>query len=237
MEGPLNSDQAYQASQAYLANLEVLVAARTEQLRTVMREMERCYDITLLALGDALRLKDPGIASHSQRVTAFSIAICRALGVPKDQIDVIVRGASLHDIGMLGVPEAILRKPGALSAEETASMREHCNAGYQLLRKIPFLAHTAEVVFAHHERYDGTGYPRGLKGDRVPIGARICAVAEAFDTITSDRPYSKAQSLEAARAEIMKGSGRQFDPTVVRIFLEIHAQVWDSLRSEIQSRG
>ena len=238
MESPLNAEQARQAAeaQAYQINLEALVAARTEQLRDSIHQLERCYDITLEALGDALRLKDAGIAIHSRRVCEFTIALGRALGVPRSEIDVIARGAFLHDIGMLAVPESILQKPGPLTPEETARMQEHCNAGYRMLEKIPFLQHAAEIVHAHHERYDGTGYPRGLKGDRIPLGARICAVAEAFDAITSDRPYRTARSLEAAQAEIEAGSGKQFDPKVVRVFLEMNGTIWQELRHEVEMR-
>lgn len=152
------------------------------------------------------------------------------------QISVIGRGAFLHDIGMLAVPESILQKPGPLTFDETARMRKHCNVGYRMLEKIPFLQCAAEIVYAHHERYDGTGYPQGLKGDQIPWGARICAVAETFDAITSDRPYRAARSLEAAQAEIEAGSGKQFDPEAVKVFLEINEGVWHELRSEVGTR-
>jgi putative nucleotidyltransferase with HDIG domain len=223
-------------NRAYQSNLESLVAARTEQLRQTMSDLERSYDITLEALGDALDLKDSETEGHSKRVTAFTIAIARAMGITADRIRVIARGAFLHDIGKMAIPDAILRKPGPLTEDERAIMREHCYRGYQMLRKIPFLTDASEIVYSHQERYDGTGYPRGLKGDEIPLGARIFAVADTLDAITSDRPYRAAQSIGAARAEILRFEGTQFDPNVVRIFLEMPDSIWEDLRKEIDSQ-
>src|SRR5436309_7951190 len=157
-------------NRSYQSNLESLVAARTEQLRQTMADLERSYDITLEALGDALDLKDAETEGHSKRVTAFTIAMARAMGMSGDKIRVIARGAFLHDIGKMAIPDAILRKPGALTEAEVMIMREHCARGYHMLRKIPFLADASEIVYAHQEKYDGTGYPRGLAGDEIPIG-------------------------------------------------------------------
>src|SRR5207237_7365000 len=136
----------------------------TDHVRKAMVELARSSDISLEALGDALDIKDRETEGHSRRVTAFTIAIARAMGLTSDQIRVIARGAFLHDIGKMAIPDAILRKPGALDPEEVAIMREHCFRGYQILRRIPFLSEAAEIVYAHQEKYDGTGYPRGLKG-------------------------------------------------------------------------
>src|SRR6266571_2389802 len=166
-------------NRAYQTNLEALVAARTEQLlarteqlRKAMSNLERSYDITLEALGDALDLKDAETEGHSKRVTAFTIAIARALGLSSDEIRVIARGAFLHDIGKMAIPDNILRKPDKLTPDEVTIMREHCFHGYQILKKIPFLAEAAEIVYSHQERFDGTGYPRGLKGEQIPPGSR-----------------------------------------------------------------
>src|SRR5215831_11224106 len=156
-------------NRAYQTNLEALVAQRTQQLRTAFLDLERSYDITLEALGDALDLKDSETEGHSKRVTAFTIAIARAMGIAADRIRIIARGAFLHDIGKMAIPDAILRKPGPLTEEERAIMREHCYRGYQMLRKIPFLTEAAEIVYSHQECYDGTGYPRGLKNDEIPL--------------------------------------------------------------------
>jgi len=223
-------------NRAYQSNLETLVAARTEQLRQAMNDLERSYDITLEALGDALDLKDAETEGHSKRVTAFTIAIARAMGLSGERIRIIARGAFLHDIGKMAIPDAILRKPGALTPEETEIMREHCFRGYQMLKKIPFLAEASEIVYAHQERYDGTGYPRGLKSDEIPLGARIFSIADTLDAITSDRPYRAAQPITVARDEIVRFAGRQFDPDVVRTFLQMPDSIWEDLRKEINSQ-
>jgi len=220
----------------YQMKLEALVEARTEQLQKAMNSLERSYDITLEALGDALDLKDAETEGHSKRVTAFTIAVARQMGISTDQIRVIARGAFLHDIGKMAIPDAILRKPGALNPDETMIMREHCYRGYQMLKKIPFLAEAADIVYSHQEKYDGTGYPRGLKGEQIPLGARIFAVADTLDAITSDRPYRPAQSLTAARKEIEAWSGRQFDPEVVGHFLAMPDDIWEDLRKQIDKQ-
>jgi putative nucleotidyltransferase with HDIG domain len=221
----------------YQTNLESLVKARTDQLQAAMSTLERSYDITLEALGDALDLKDRETEGHSKRVTAFTIAIARAMGLPREQINTIARGAFLHDIGKMAIPDKILNKPGKLEPEEVAIMREHAYHGFQIVKKIPFLAEASEIVYSHQERYDGTGYPRGLKGDQIPLGARIFSVADALDAITSDRIYRAAQPLEAARAEIERWSGRQFDPEIVRVFLEMPDAIWEDLRREIEGQS
>jgi putative nucleotidyltransferase with HDIG domain len=223
-------------NRAYQSNLESLVAARTDQLRQAMTDLERSYDITLEALGDALDLKDAETEGHSKRVTAFTIAIARAMGLSGDRIRIIARGAFLHDIGKMAIPDAILRKPGALTLEETEIMREHCFRGYQMLKKIPFLAEASEIVYSHQERFDGTGYPRRLQGDEIPLGARIFSVADTLDAITSDRPYRAAQPIAAARKEIKRCMGAQFDPAVVSVFLEMPDSIWEDLRKEINSQ-
>ena len=223
-------------NRAYQTNLESLVAARTEQLRKAMANLERSYDITLEALGDALDLKDAETEGHSKRVTAFTIAIARALGLPKEQISVIARGAFLHDIGKMAIPDAILRKPGKLNQDEVNIMREHCYRGYQMLKKIPFLTEASDIVYSHQEKFDGTGYPRGLRGDEIPLGARIFSIADTLDAITSDRPYRAAQSLDAARQEIDRCKGTQFDPEIVEIFLRMPDNIWEDLRREIDAQ-
>ncbi len=223
-------------NRAYQSNLESLVAARTEQLRQAMTDLERSYDITLEALGDALDLKDAETEGHSKRVTAFTIAIARAMGLSGEKIRVIARGAFLHDIGKMAIPDKILLKPGALTPEETRIMREHCFRGYQMLKKIPFLSEASEIVYAHQERFDGTGYPRGLQGEEIPVGARIFSVADTLDAITSDRPYRAARGISVARDEVERYAGTQFDPDVARVFLEMPDTIWDDLRKEINSQ-
>ena len=224
-------------NRTYQTNLESLVEARTAQLQTAMANLERSYDITLEALGDALDLKDKETEGHSRRVTAFTIAIARAMGLAGDQIRIIARGAFLHDIGKMAIPDDILRKPGKLTSEQTTIMREHCYKGYQIVKKIPFLQDACEIIYSHQERFDGTGYPRGLKGKEIPLGSRIFAVADTLDAITSDRPYRSRQSDAAARTEIEDWSGRQFDPEVVQVFLAMPENIWDDLRKEIGNQA
>ncbi|HKU24875.1 MAG TPA: HD domain-containing phosphohydrolase [Candidatus Sulfotelmatobacter sp.] len=223
-------------NRTYQMNLESLVKARTEQLQVTVRELERSYDITLEALGDALDLKDRETEGHSRRVTLFTIAIAQAMGLPREQITVIARGAFLHDIGKMAIPDNILNKPGKLEPHEMAIMKEHAYHGYQIVRKIPFLLDAAEIVYSHQEWFNGEGYPRRLRGEEIPLGARIFSVADTFDAITSDRIYRPAQSLAAARAEISKWAGRQFDPEIVRVFLEMPDKIWEDLRKEIEEQ-
>jgi putative nucleotidyltransferase with HDIG domain len=222
-----------QQNAMYRQDLEQLVSARTGMLHQAIVDLERSYDITLEALGDALDLKDAETEGHSKRVTAFTIALARGAGVPPQQIPVVARGAFLHDIGKMAIPDAILLKPSRLEADEQKVMREHCARGYQMLRKIPFLQEAAEIVYSHQEHYDGSGYPRGLKGEQIPLGARIFAVADTLDAITSDRPYRAGTSFSAARVEIKRCSGTQFDPKVVDVYLSLPDQLWEDLRKEI----
>jgi putative nucleotidyltransferase with HDIG domain len=229
--------KALQETRTYQQNLEQVVRARTEMLRQAMEDLEHSYDVTLEALGDALDLKDSETEGHSKRVTAYTIALARAMGISPAEIKVIARGAFLHDIGKMAIPDDILRKPGKLNADEQELMREHCARGYQMLRKIPFLAEAAEIVYTHQEHYDGSGYPSRLKGNSIPIGARIFAVADTLDAITSDRPYRVARSFDAAREEIIRCSGTQFDPSVVEVYLKIPNELWLELRSEITGQN
>jgi putative nucleotidyltransferase with HDIG domain len=206
-------------------------------LRQAMEDLEHSYDVTLEALGDALDLKDSETEGHSKRVTAYTIALARAMGISPAQIRVIARGAFLHDIGKMAIPDEILRKPGKLTKEEMDFMREHCSRGYQMLRKIPFLSEAAEIVFAHQEHFDGSGYPSHTSGNKIPVGARIFAVADTLDAITSDRPYRKARTFDEAREEILRCSGSQFDPGVVEVYLKIPNELWHELRSEITNQN
>src|SRR5579863_10490625 len=164
-------------NRTYQSDLEQLVAERTQQLSIALQDLEQSYDYTLEALGGALDAKDAETEGHCQRVTAFTITIARAMGVEKGLLRHIARGAFLHDIGKMGVPDSILTKPGPLTAEEREIMRRHCNIGFAVLERIPFLKEAAEIVLSHQECYDGSGYPRGLKGEQIPLGARIFAVA------------------------------------------------------------
>jgi putative nucleotidyltransferase with HDIG domain len=233
----LDHRQTLQENSNYLQNLEQLVQARTEMLRLAIEDLEHSYDITLEALGNALDLKDSETEGHSKRVTAYTITLARAMGITPAEIKVFARAAFLHDIGKMAIPDEILCKPGALTPEEQKIMREHCTRGYHMLRKIPFFSESAEIVYSHQEHYDGSGYPRGLHESDIPIGARIFAVADALDAITSDRPYRKARSFDAARDEILRCSGTQFDPDIVEVFLKFPNELWRELRSEITAEN
>jgi putative nucleotidyltransferase with HDIG domain len=220
-------------NRTYQSDLEHLVAERTQQLSIALQDLEQSYDYTLEALGGALDAKDAETEGHCQRVTAFTITIAKAMGVDKALLRHIARGAFLHDIGKMGVPDSILRKPGPLTAEEREIMRRHCDIGYAVLERIPFLKEAAEIVLSHQECYDGSGYPRGLRGEQIPLGARIFAVADTLDAMISDRPYRKALPISAAREEIKRYSGRQFDPRVVEVFLAHPDSVWVALHEKI----
>ncbi|HKI00273.1 MAG TPA: HD domain-containing phosphohydrolase [Candidatus Sulfotelmatobacter sp.] len=220
----------------YQTNLESLVEARTGQLQEAIEELKRSYGITLEVLGEALDYKDHETQGHSQRVTAYTMAIASRMGIPKEQIETIAHGAFLHDIGKMAIPDNILNKPGKLTPDEVTIMREHCYLGYKLVQKIPVLKEASEIVYSHQESFDGTGYPRRLKGEEIPLGARIFSVADTLDAITSDRAYRRAQSLGAARAEIQRCSGTQFDPEVVEAFLEMPDSIWEDLRRDIDAQ-
>jgi putative nucleotidyltransferase with HDIG domain len=198
-----------------------------------MQDLERSYDITLEAMGDALDLRDEETEGHSRRVTAYTIALARSIGIETEELRTIARGAFLHDIGKIATPDCILLKPGRLNTDEMTTMREHCERGYEMVRKIPFLREAAEIVYTHQERFDGSGYPRGLRGEAIPLGARIFAIADALDAMTSDRPYRKGTSFESACAEIAQCSGKQFDPEIVEAFLAMPIDSWTDLRAEV----
>ena len=217
----------------YQRNLEKLVEERTAQLKGALEQLERSYDDTLEALGGALDLKDAETEGHCKRVTAFTIAIAKAMKVEPALLPQIARAAFLHDIGKMAIPDNILRKPGPLTAEERDVMRTHCEIGYNMVTRIPFLREAAEIVLSHQEFYDGTGYPRGLRGDEIPLGARIFAVADALDAMISDRPYRRALSIAHAKKEIERCSGTQFDPRVVEVFLTMPTTLWTELRENI----
>ncbi len=220
----------------YRSHLEDLVEQRTQQLKAAMRRIEQTYDDTLEALGAALDLRDTETAGHSRRVSLYCLEIARAMGCNSEQLKTIMRGAYLHDIGKIGIPDSILLKEGKLTAEETSVMQTHVRIGYELVSRIPFLAAAAEIVLAHQERYDGTGYPQGLMGEEIPLGARIFAVADTLDAMTSDRPYRKALPFATAREEIIRESGRQFDPDVVRAFLALPEDTWVNIRQDVAKR-
>jgi len=151
------------------------------QLQAATSALERCFDITVKVLVNAILLKHPETVAHSERVSVFAILIARAMRLSSESIREIARGALLHDVGKLAVPDDILRKAGPLDRDEIEVMRSHCRKGFEVVKNVPFLKEAAEIIYAHHENYDGGGYPRGLRGEGMPLGARIVSVANAFD--------------------------------------------------------
>jgi putative nucleotidyltransferase with HDIG domain len=229
LERALYKRQLEQQVEDYRQHLEEMVRERTKQLEAALRQIECSYEDTLEALGAAVDLRDTETAGHSERVCRYSLEIARAMGLSDAQLRSIVRGAFLHDIGKLGVPDGILLKPGPLTVEERKIMQQHVQIGFELVSGIPFLRDAAEIILTHHERYDGSGYPRGLKSEEITLRARIFAVADTLDAITSDRPYRRASPFEAGRETIRCEAGRQFDPEVVSVFLSIPGENWPAI--------
>jgi putative nucleotidyltransferase with HDIG domain len=221
---------------SYWQGLEHLVCQRSQQLQALMTDLELSCEITIQAMGELLDLRDEETEGHSRRVTAYTYALANAMGVQPSELKTMVRGAFLHDIGKIAVPDAILRKPGPLTPDEMEIMRRHCHHGYSIVSKLPSLAEAAEIVYAHQEAFDGSGYPRGLRGEEIPLGARIFAIADALDAITSDRPYRKASSFSFAIEEIERCGGSQFDPAVLKAFTAIRIETWELLRAESGQR-
>jgi len=197
------------------------IVAQATALEGALAETERTYDTTLQALSNALDVRDSETEGHSQRVLRYMELIADRLSLGLDDLPTLRRGALLHDIGKIGVPDNVLRKPAALSEAEWAVMRRHPEHGAGIISSIPFLADVARIVRHHHERWDGEGYPDGLAGDAIPLGARIFAVADSFDAMTSDRPYRRAMDVAEACREIARCRGGQFDPLVADAFLRI----------------
>ena len=216
----------------YEIYLEEMVEQRTAELDRAVDSLEDAYRTTLKALTNALEKRDSETSGHSERVVAFSLRLGREMGLSREQLTALEFGSLLHDIGKIGVPDAILRKPAKLTEDEWVEMRKHPSHGQQILSGIEFLKSAARVVAQHHEKFDGTGYPRGLRGEEIDQNARIFAVADAFDAITSDRVYRKAQSYEAAAAELDEWAGKQFDPKVVEAFHRVPKSDWEELHAQ-----
>lgn len=217
------------AKQRYENHLEELVEQRTAELDRALNSLEGAYRSTLKALTAALETRDSETHGHSERVVSYSLRLGREYGLNSEEMKSLEFGSLLHDIGKIGVPDSILRKPAKLTEEEWVRMREHPLHGQQILRGIEFLQGAARVVAQHHEKWDGTGYPLGLRGVEIDINARIFAVADAFDAITSDRVYRRGKPYEAAAQELDDWAGRQFDPKVVEAFHRVPKEDWEEL--------
>jgi putative two-component system response regulator len=197
--------------------LECLVAERTE-------ELSQSYDDTLLGWAKALELRERETAGHSRRVVTLTLLLAEAIGISPEERVHIHRGALLHDIGKMGIPDSILMKPASLTEEEWVAMRQHPVYAYELLRHIKFLAPALDIPYSHHERWDGSGYPCGLIGEQIPLAARVFALADVWDALTSSRPYRAALTPEATMLYIQKQAGKHFDPNLTEIFLRILRQ-------------
>jgi putative nucleotidyltransferase with HDIG domain len=230
VERALQHHELLVAKQRYENHLEELVEQRTAELDRALDSLESAYRSTLGALTAALEARDAETHGHSERVVTFSLRLGREYGLTTTQMKALEFGSLLHDIGKIGVPDAILRKPAKLTDEEWIRMREHPMHGQQILRGIKFLEGAARVVAQHHEKWDGSGYPLGLKNEEIDICARIFSVADAFDAITSDRVYRKGRPYEAAAQELEEWVNRQFDPKVVEAFHRVPQEDWDELR-------
>ncbi len=199
-----------------------LLAARIfRRERSLLEDIAAANEETVAGLVSALDLREHDTGMHSQRVREYVLLIAERYGLGARHRRAIALGALLHDVGKIAVPDGILLKAGPLSAAEQAVMREHPASGYRIVRRVGFLSDAAEIVLSHHERFDGAGYPRGLSRDEIPLGARLFSVADAYDAMTSHRPYREATSHADAVTEIRAGAGGQFDPEVVEAFLSV----------------
>lgn len=217
--------------------LEELAASGAAQLNGAWESIQQTYEQTLEVLGRALDLRDNETAGHCQRVTNYALELANAMNCTPSELQEIAYGAYLHDVGKIGIPDSILKKPGPLTREEKSIMEAHARIGYELVSRIGFLQGPAAIVLTHQERFDGKGYPQALAGREIPLGARIFAVADTLDAMTSNRPYRDALPFSVARAEIIRESGRQFDPEVVQAFLGVPEKTWERIRLSVFCRG
>ncbi len=216
--------------ESYNKHLEELISEKNIELDNALSEVENSYRTTLKALVQALETRDFETHGHSERVVTFSLRLGHEIGLSKEGLRDLELGALLHDIGKIGVPDAILRKPAKLNEDEWVKMKLHPLHGQKILRNIPFLDGAAKVVSQHHERWDGLGYPHGLRGEEIDLGARIFAVVDAFDAMISDRVYRKGRPYHEAVEELELCAGSQFDSIIVEAFKRIPQEDWETLR-------
>ena len=212
--------------------LQNSVQTKTQELNSILRDLDDHREMTLDVLMKALDARGHETQSHSQRVRAYTVLVAREFGFWGERLVNLARGALLHDIGKIGVPDRILLKPGKLTPEEWRIMAKHPNIGYRILKGVKFLEQVAWMVLCHHEQFDGRGYPQGLAGEEVPLEARIFSMMDAYDAMTSSRPYREAMSTELARSRIITAGGTQFDPTIVKAFLNIPQIGLDRIKSK-----
>jgi putative two-component system response regulator len=194
-----------------------------EKLQKAHQHLLDAYDATIAGWSHAMDLRDRETEGHSQRVTELTLKLAGAFGIQGEALTHIRHGALLHDMGKLGIPDSILQKPDQLNSEEWVVMRTHPQLAYEMLYPIEYLRPALDIPYCHHEKWDGTGYPRGLKGEEIPLAARIFAIVDVWDAITSNRPYRPAYTIDQALAHIHEQSGRHFDPQVVDVFFKLLA--------------
>jgi putative nucleotidyltransferase with HDIG domain len=211
----------------YQISLEFKVLEQTEQIRSTMNDLHKSYDNTLTALVRALDAREKEVGSHSERVMNYTSLMADKLGICDNDLQQLAKGALLHDIGKIGISDNILLKPGSLDDNEWVDMRRHPQVGHAILSEIEFLKGPAEIILTHHERFDGTGYPKGLKGEQIPVGSRIFVLVDTLDAMTSHRPYRKALPFDAVISEVKTFRGRQFDPDIADLFLSISRTQWE----------
>jgi len=217
------------------------IGERAKRLREAFGELEVASSAALEALLTTLSQRNPETLQHARRVGRYATIVAKVMGIEEPALGAIERGALLHDLGKVAIPDAVIHKPGPLSDDEFAVMRSHAQIGHDIAATVPFLRPAAEIVLATHERFDGKGYPRGIAGDAIPIGARIIAVVDVFDALTSSRVYRDAVCVAAANAELVRGAGTHFDPAVVAAWLrcvddcvETPPAVFESMNVTIQ---
>jgi putative nucleotidyltransferase with HDIG domain len=197
------------------------------------RELEEAYDTTLENFMAALDLRDVETYGHSKTVARYSHVLAEAAGVrDTGALESIRRGALLHDAGKMAIPDSVLKKPGPLTPKEWEVIRRHPALGYGLVRDLKLVREVGNIILCHHERYDGAGYPKGLKGEAIPLEARVFAVADTLDAVTSHRPYRAPRDFRTARRELVDNAGKQFDPKVVDVFCGLDLAVWEKIRFE-----
>ena len=223
------------AAREYRDSLEAGIQRRTRSLEQALRSMEATYQATLEALVAAIDARERATYAHSFRVRAYTLHLARLVGYPPLLLPHLEWGALLHDIGKIAISDSILLKPAKLTKAEWEEMRKHPTAGEEILRRIPFLRPSTPIVRHHHERFDGQGYPDGLSGDAIPLGARLFAFADTLDAMTSDRCYRKTPGFAAVREEVRRCSGTQFDPRIAQVFCRVPQESWLELRKQAES--
>ncbi len=230
--GPLFNTRKEMTGRIYISHDITALKELENELRKLNTELENrvrartweladAYDTTLEGWARALEIRDKETEGHSRRVTDMTLKIAIAMGIADDELEQIRRGAILHDIGKMGISDEILHKPGKLTEEERETIKKHPEIAYKLLAPIPFLNKALEIPYSHHEKWDGSGYPQGLAGNEIPLSARIFAVADVWDALSSDRPYNKAWERKKAIAYFAEETGRHFDPRVVNVFFRL----------------